>query len=96
MKPLLLINLAAAGWETPVILFSLLAFFGLIVLGVIFAKKHIRGLQSKDDQPIDEEKAIEEELNRVLRPIEDEKIKEEMLKTAHEQTPESEKDKPKG
>ncbi|MDY0345470.1 MAG: LPXTG cell wall anchor domain-containing protein [Bacilli bacterium] len=90
----LLINLASTGWETPVILFSLLGFFGLVVLGVIFAKKHIKGLQSKDDEPIDEEKAIEEELKRVLEPIEDEKIQEEMAKATHEKDPESEKDKP--
>jgi uncharacterized protein YneF (UPF0154 family) len=91
----LTINLASAGWETPVILFSLLAFFGLVVLGVIFAKKHIKSLQSKDDEPINEEKAIEEELNRVLEPIEDEKIKEEMLKTTNEKTPESNQDENK-
>lgn len=91
----LTINLASTGWETPVILFSLLAFFGLVVLGVIFAKKHIKGLQSKDDEPIDEEKAIEEELNRVLEPIEDEKIKEEMLKATNEKTPESNQDENK-
>lgn len=87
-----LIILASTGWETTIILFSLLAFFGLVVLGVIFAKKHIKGLQGKDEQPIDEEKAIEEELNRVLEPIEDEKIKEQMAKVSHEQTPESHSD----
>ncbi|MFA5481592.1 MAG: hypothetical protein WC282_04350 [Bacilli bacterium] len=89
------IALASSGWETPVILFSLLAFFGLIVVGVILAKKHIKGLQSKDDKPIDEEKAVEEELNRVLRPVEDEKIKEEMLKAAHEQPAEKPHDEKK-
>ncbi|MFA6645148.1 MAG: hypothetical protein WCS76_02140 [Bacilli bacterium] len=93
MKQLLNI-LASSGWETPVILFSLLGFFGLVVLGVIFAKKHIKGLQSKDDQPIDEEKAIEEELKRVLEPIEDEKIQEEMAKATHEKDLGSNKDKP--
>ena len=84
--------LASTGWETPVILFSLLGFFGLVVLGMIFAKRHIKGLQSKDEQPIDEEKAIEEELNRVLEPIEDEKIKEQMAKASHEQASESQQD----
>ncbi|HOC80950.1 MAG TPA: hypothetical protein PKK21_03650 [Bacilli bacterium] len=93
MKQLLNI-LASSGWETPVILFSLLGFFGLVVLGVIFAKKHIKGLQSKDDQPIDEEKAIEEELKRVLEPIEDEKIQEEMAKATHEKDLGSNEDKP--
>ncbi len=87
--------LASSGWETPVILFSLLAFFGLVVLGVIFAKKHIKGLQSKDEQPIDEEKAVEEELKRVLEPIEDEKIIEEMAKATREKNLDSEKKQPK-
>ena len=90
-----LIILATTGWETPIILVSLLAFFGLVVLGVIFAKKHIKGLQSKDEAPIDEEKAIEEELNRVLEPIEDEKIKEQMAKVSNEQKPEDVKDEKK-
>lgn len=76
-----IIMLASGAWEAPVILFSLLAFFGLIVVAVIIAKKNIKGLQSKDDQPIDEEKAIEEELNRILEPIEDEEIKAQMLKS---------------
>lgn len=71
---------ANAAWEAPVILFSLLAFFGLIVVAVIVAKKHIKGLQSPNEEEIDEEKAIEEELNRILEPIEDEKIKAEMMK----------------
>ncbi|HNY74708.1 MAG TPA: hypothetical protein PK030_01675 [Bacilli bacterium] len=92
----LFVVLASAGWETPVILFSLLGFFGLVVLGVIFAKRHIKGLQSKDDQPIDEEKAIEEELKRVLEPIEDEKIQEEMAKAKHEKEPDADKDKSQG
>ncbi|MDY0100925.1 MAG: hypothetical protein WCZ47_02950 [Bacilli bacterium] len=76
-----IIMLASGAWEAPVILFSLLAFFGLIVVAVIIAKKNIKGLQNKDDQPIDEEKAIEEELNRILEPIEDEEIKAQMLKS---------------
>jgi len=87
--------LASTGWETPIILFSLLGFFGLVVLGVIFAKKHIKGLQSKDDAPIDEEKAIEEELSRVLEPIEDEKIKEQMAQVSNETKPESDTDEKK-
>jgi len=88
----ILTTLASSGWETPIILFSLLGFFGLIVLAVIIAKKHIKGLQSKDDRPIDEEKAVEEELNRVLEPIKDEKIKEEMLKADEKQATGEHKD----
>lgn len=91
----LIITFVTAGWETPVFLFSLLAFFGLIVVAVIIAKKHIKGLQSKDDQPIDEEKAVEEELNRILEPIEDEKIKEEMRKADNAQPTKEQEDEEK-
>lgn len=87
-----IVILASGAWEAPVILFSLLAFFGLIVVAVILAKKHIKGLQNKDDQPIDEEKAIEEELNRILEPIEDEEIKTQMLKEDIKE----DKEEPKG
>lgn len=75
---------ASGAWEAPIILFSLLAFFGLIVVAVIIAKKYIKGLQTKDEE-IDEEVALEEELNRILEPIEDEEIKAQMIKEHDEQ-----------
>lgn len=54
----------------------LFAAFGLIVLAVILVKKYVKPLQIKKD--IDEEKAAEEELDRVLVPIEDEEIRKQM------------------
>jgi hypothetical protein len=46
--------------------------------------------------PSTRKKAIEEELKRVLEPIEDEKIQEEMAKAKHEKEPDADKDKPQG
>ena len=53
------------------------AFFGLIVAAVIIVKKFVKPLQiNKPD--IKEEDAIQEELDRILVPIEDEEIKKQM------------------
>ena len=54
-----------------------IAFFGLIVAAVIIVKKFVKPLQiNKPD--IKEEDAIQEELDRILVPIEDEEIKKQM------------------
>ena len=63
------------------IILGLLGFFGLIVLGVIIAKKHFTSLQIKKDD-IPEEQAIQEELDRVLVPIEDEETLKQMNEEA--------------
>ena len=59
------------------IILGLLGFFGLIVLGVILVKRHFTSLQIKKDD-IPEEQAIQEELDRVLVPIEDEETLKQM------------------
>ena len=59
------------------IIIILVAFFGLIVLGVILVKKFVKPLQI-DKPEIKEEDAVQEELDRVLVPIEDEEIKKQM------------------
>ena len=54
---------------------------GLIVLGVILAKKFFKPLQiNKPD--IKEEEAIQEELDRILVPVEDEEVKKQMEEAA--------------
>ena len=65
---------ANGGWWW---IFVFVGFFGLIVLAVIIFKKFFKPLQiNKPD--IKEEDAIQEELDRVLVPIEDEEIKKQM------------------
>ena len=59
------------------IVIILVAFFGLIVLGVILVKRFVKPLQI-DKPEIKEEDAIKEELDRVLVPIEDEEIQKQM------------------
>ena len=69
---------ANGGWWW---IFVFVGFFGLIVLAVIIFKKFFKPLQiNKPD--IKEEDAIQEELNRVLVPIEDEEIKKQMDEAA--------------
>lgn len=53
------------------IVLILLAFFGLIVLAVILVKKKVKPLQIKKDD-IPEEQAVQEELDRVLVPVDEE------------------------
>ena len=75
-------NLLAKGDFPPfLIVIILVAFFGLIVLGVIIVKKFVKPLQINKPE-IKEEDAIQEELDRVLVPIEDEEIKKQMDEAA--------------
>ena len=62
-----------------VIIGGVLLFFGLIVLIIIIVKRHVSALQIKKDD-ITEEEAIEQELDRILVPIEDEETIKEMAK----------------
>ena len=59
------------------IIIILVAFFGLIVLGVILIKKYVKPLQINKPE-IKEEDAIKEELDRILVPIEDEEVQKQM------------------
>jgi len=59
------------------VLLGLLGFFGLIVLGVMFARNKINFLKIKKPE-IDEKQAAKEELDRILVPIEDEEIQKQM------------------
>ena len=69
---------ANTGWWW---IFVFVGFFGLIVLAVILFKKFFKPLQiNKPD--IKEEDAIQEELDRVLVPVEDEEIKKQMEEAA--------------
>ena len=69
---------ANTGWWW---IFVFVGFFGLIVLAVILFKKFFKPLQiNKSD--IKEEDAIQEELDRVLVPVEDEEIKKQMEEAA--------------
>ncbi len=63
------------------IILGLLGFFGLIVIGVIVVKRHVAPLQIKKDD-ISEEEAIQEELDRILVPIEDEKVAKQMMESS--------------
>lgn len=60
-----------------VIILGVLGFFGLLIIVVIFAKRHFTSLQIKKDD-IDEQTAVQQELDRYLVPIEDEEIQKAM------------------
>ena len=67
-----LVVLGKSGELAPwAIVLILLAFFGLIVLAVILVKKKVKPLQIKKDD-IPEEQAVQEELDRVLVPVDEE------------------------
>ena len=69
--------LSKTDFPPILIVLILVAFFGLIVLGVILVKKFVKPLQI-DKPEIKEEDAIQEELDRILVPVEDEDIKKQM------------------
>lgn len=66
IQPLYLLE---AGW----ILFFLILFFGVIALLAIVLRNMIPGFKDKKG-PVDEEVAVQQELERVLEPITDEKV----------------------
>lgn len=59
------------------IILGVLGFFGLLIIVIIFVKRHVSALQIKKDE-IDEQEAVRQELDRVLVPIEDEDIQKAM------------------
>lgn len=63
------------------IVLGMLGFFGLLILVIIFVKRHVTSLQIKKDD-IDEAEAVRQELDRVLVPIEDEEIQKAMEEEA--------------
>ena len=69
--------LSKTDFPPIIIVLILVAFFGLIVLGVILVKRYVKPLQI-DKPEIKEEDAIQEELDRILVPVEDEDIKKQM------------------
>ena len=64
-----------------VIILALVGFFGLIVLGVILFKRFYKPLQI-DKPDMKEEDAVQEELDRILVPVEDEETKKQMEEAA--------------
>ena len=64
-----------------IIVLILVAFFGLIVGGVILIKKFVKPLQI-DKPDMKEEDAVQEELDRILVPVEDEETKKQMEEAA--------------
>ena len=71
----------ATDFPPFLIVIILVAFFGLIVLGVILVKKFVKPLQINKPE-IKEEDAVQEELDRILVPIEDEDLKRQMEEAA--------------
>ncbi len=74
-------TLAASALLPLWIILGLLGFFGLLILVIIFVKRHVTSLQIKKDE-ITEEEAVRQELDRVLVPIEDEEIQKAMEEEA--------------
>ena len=63
------------------VILGVLGFFGLLILVIIFVKRHVTSLQIKKED-IDEAEAVRQELDRVLVPIEDEEIQKAMEEQA--------------
>lgn len=63
--------LAQSALPNWAVILILIGFFGLIVLSVILIKMKVKPLQIKKEE-ISEEEAIQEELDRILVPVDDE------------------------
>lgn len=78
-------KILASVFEQPwFIILMVLAFFGLLILIIIVVKRHVKPLQIKKDD-IDEEEAIKQELDRILVPIDDDKLVEKVVKDDSEE-----------
>ena len=77
----LLFQVMAKELPAFVYVFIFVGFFGLIVLAVIIVKKFVKPLQIKKPE-MKEEDFVQEELDRVLVPVEDEEIKKQMDEAA--------------
>lgn len=73
-----MVILASSNLLPLFIILGVLGFFGLLIVVIIFVKKHFTSLQIKKDD-VDEETAVQQELDRVLVPIEDEEVQKAML-----------------
>lgn len=70
--------LAASSLLPLWIILGVVGFFGLLILVIILVKKRFTSLQIKKED-IDEQTAVQQELDRFLVPIEDEEIQKAML-----------------
>ncbi len=64
-----------------IIIAALVGFFGVVVIIIILVRRKFSALQIKKEEK-NEEELIQEELDRILVPIEDEKINQEMAADA--------------
>ena len=69
---------------TFIILGGVILFFGLIVIAIIIVKRNVPMFQTKKEE-IDEDAALQEEMDRVLVPIDDEETIEEIEKIEKEE-----------
>ena len=65
------------------IILGLLGFFGLLIIVIILVKRRFPSLQVKKDE-ISEEEAVQQELDRILVPIEDEEVQEQIANASNE------------
>ncbi len=75
-------------WLIPLIL---VAFFGAIVFAIIMIKRHTNFFKD-DEKPKSEAEVAEEELERVLQPVEDESVAESMSKFDQEEAMKDERE----
>ena len=57
-----------------IIIGALLVLFGIIIAVVIYVKRHSKTLGVAEDEKVDEETAAQQELDRILVPIEEDEL----------------------
>lgn len=60
------------------IIIALLLFFGAIVLGIVFFKRYQSKKNHEEKPKIDEKQAAKEELDRILEPINDQELEDQV------------------
>ena len=71
-------------WPILIIVF-LLVLFGSIIGIVIYVKKRTNKIGINEEEKVDEKEAVQQELDRILVPIEDEEVQKEMEKATKDE-----------
>ena len=67
------------------IILALLVFFGAMIAVIIMIKRRTNKIGVNEEEKVDEHQAVQQELDRILVPIDDEEVKKEMEKSASDE-----------
>lgn len=80
-----MITYSVSDFLPLIIIGVLLVFFGAMIGIIIFIKRRTNKIGINEEEKVDEHQAVQQELDRILVPIDDEEVKKEMEKSASDE-----------